>query len=718
VFDAQDEPVAGAIVILCDQNNGVPVYKKTYCPFTDELLKGNQALDIAYTISNEKGQFTFENIPAGEYRLVAQSWRDVTEFKGIFEKNGKEIELHGIAEHVKVSSDSSPNIVLRPLGTGILQIDQDVPNDEVLLVISTSPTRADPILGFAGWGGAFMQNMIGGNRMKKGQTRIYGLPEGKIYLAMFAADSVPGWTEGQVEIKPDTTTTLEYIPFVNSWSNSRHDPPEHLVSVFEELKQLSSKDKAFIKKILKDYGLQEVHAEGMWTFMAQFGPHLDKEVELPSRRKTTFGDLMAAVQYIQLKQAVDRRQAKRQRQAEIEKMELSTVQTDDKADYEEAFFDLYRELGEKYPCFEMKGIDWKAVGQDFLPRAENIENDQDFGLLCMELVARLEDNHANLLAGTAKLPEIPIPRWDPGFACLEDDRGKPVVYYVDINGPADKAGVKIGMTVVSINDKDAQEAINETMDRQKKYIGYSSGRYLRYHAYRFFVRQENKDCIVKLKTLDTKGKEYDFEFPAAFGVRYLPRLPVPKSGIRDSGEISWKMLDDNIGYIYVRRIGNNLISLLDKAVGQLQNTQGIIIDVRGNSGGGFDSERAHLNFAPDKDSQEPNRPRYKGPLALLIDSRCISAGEGWASWFMANKRARFFGRATAGASSRKTTYQLKNGLYKVRFPVKAYKGYLDRPIERLGLIPDVKVSQNAQDIIVGRDTVLETAKKYLLNEAK
>jgi len=321
VFDAKGESVVGAVVILCDRKSGVPVYTKTYRPFTDEFIKGNQAMDIAYATSDEKGQFTFENIPAGEYRLVAQSWKDTEQFKGIFEKNGKEIVLHGIAEHVKVSADSSPNVTLRPLGTGILQIDQDVPNDEVLLVVSTSPTRADPILGFAGWGGVFMQNMIGGNRMKKGETTIYGLPEGKIYLAMFASDSIPGWTDGQVDIKPDTTTILEYIPFVNSWSNSRHYPPEHLVPIFEELKKLSSTEHTFLKGIFKDYGLEEAHAEGMWKFMAQLGPHLEKEVELPSGRKTTFGDLMAAVQYIRLKQAVDRRQEKRKRQAKNEQLD-------------------------------------------------------------------------------------------------------------------------------------------------------------------------------------------------------------------------------------------------------------------------------------------------------------------------------------------------------------------------------------------------------------
>ncbi|MHC4715295.1 MAG: carboxypeptidase-like regulatory domain-containing protein, partial [Planctomycetota bacterium] len=102
---------------------------------------------------------------------------------------------------------------------------------------------------------------------------------------------------------------------------------------------------------------------------------------------------------------------------------------------------------------------------------------------------------------------------------------------------------------------------------------------------------------------------------------------------------------------------------------------------------------------------------------MLVDARCISAGEGWASWFVANKRARLFGEATAGASSRKTTYTLKNGLYKVRFPVKAYKGFLDRPIERRGLEPDVPIRQRAADLAAGRDTVLEAARSFLVDAA-
>jgi hypothetical protein len=67
--------------------------------------------------------------------------------------------------------------------------------------------------------------------------------------------------------------------------------------------------------------------------------------------------------------------------------------------YEDALRDLYRTLGAQYPCFELKGIDWKKVGEELLPRAEKVKTDAEFGLLCMELVARLEDSHAQLQGG-------------------------------------------------------------------------------------------------------------------------------------------------------------------------------------------------------------------------------------------------------------------------------------------------------------------------------
>lgn len=389
--------------------------------------------------------------------------------------------------------------------------------------------------------------------------------------------------------------------------------------------------------------------------------------------------------------------------------------TNDAKDYERSFKALYDHLGEVYPCFELKKIDWKKVGDELLPKAKDVQTDDDFGRLCLQLVAKLQDSHAQLLEGTAKIPQIDFPQWDPGFACVIDDHDRPVVYYVDKGSPAEKAGVKIGMAIVSVNGKSADAAMKAWEDNATKWSGYSSDRALRYDAAKMFLRQMQRGAKVRVVTEDPDGKQSGFEIPATLGVRYLPRLPVPIHGIDDSGSVEPKHLNQDVGYIYVRRINEDLIDGLDRAVRLLGSCKGIIIDVRGNSGGGFDADRSFRNFDLD-DKEEPDRPRFKGKIALLLDERCISAGEGWASWFIAKNRAKTFGSTTSGASSRKEEYALTNGLYKVIVPVKAYTGFLDRPIERRGLEPDVPVRVNAKDLAHGKDTVLETAKKWLMSD--
>jgi carboxyl-terminal processing protease len=385
--------------------------------------------------------------------------------------------------------------------------------------------------------------------------------------------------------------------------------------------------------------------------------------------------------------------------------------------YEQTFRQLYDYLGANYPNFAMKSIDWKKVGDELLPRAKGVKDDEAFGLLCMELVARLQDSHAQLIAAAAKPPAVRMPEWDAGFACLIDDRGRPVVFDVVHGSPADQAGVKPGTAVVSVNGKPAEELLAETMTRLGRYWGYSSDRALRYDAARLFARQEQRGAPVKLVLEDPDGNRREALAAAkAAGSRYIPRRPVPVEGSDDSADVSWARLGDSVGYLYVRRIKGDLPESLDKALSDLGNVRSLVIDVRGNSGGGFDAKRAVRNFAQG-DPEEPQRPRFEGPIAMLIDERCVSAGEGWASWFVANKRAKLFGSASAGASSRKATYPLTNGLYSVVVPVKAYTGFLDRPIERRGLEPDVAVRCNSKDLAAGKDTVLEAAKRYLTQAA-
>ncbi|TWU04058.1 S41 family peptidase [Neorhodopirellula pilleata] len=384
-------------------------------------------------------------------------------------------------------------------------------------------------------------------------------------------------------------------------------------------------------------------------------------------------------------------------------------------EYADAFGHLYRTLGSEYAHFDVKQIDWIAVGKELLPRSKMLKSGEEFCLLCQELVARLEDSHAYLMPGKLQPTSAPVPLFDPGFACLLDADGRPIVYHVDRQSSADQVGLTVGSVVTHVGEIEAGELLEQITKQTKRYSGYSSDRYLKYHAAQWIGRQREKGAPVRLRVITPGGDEAELRMVADQGVRYLPRLPVPIDDIQDSASVAWKRLDEETGYIYVRRIRNDLIAQLDAAVKELSDCEGLVIDVRGNSGGGFDAARSFRNFDLT-DTAEPDRRRFSGPIAVLIDSRCISAGEGWASWFRANGRAKFFGTTTAGASSRKKTIDVLGGAYRVIYSVKPYRGFLDRPIERLGIEPDVVVHHTAESISQSKDQVLMAARRYLAKE--
>lgn len=311
ILDTQGQPTAGVIVVLCTDADGIPVHNRTFRPITEAYVaeQGEPRKEIAYAATDNNGRFSFDRVAQGEYRLVAQSWPDVKSIKGLFEVNAKVIKLHGIAEHIVVLPGSSRDVEIRPLGTSILEIDADVPNDDTMIVISTKPTRADPILGFAGWSGPFIKNMIGGNRMPGGKTIVYGLPKGKVYFAMFAPDIVPAWADGHVEIKPNATTVLDKVQFVNRSLNSRHYAPEKFQPLVEEFKSSGSLSKYHpIMKLFEEINHQ--FEGGMWRSARKIVGYLDDEFEFPSGHKTTVGEVLAAHSYILIDRIAKRKEDK------------------------------------------------------------------------------------------------------------------------------------------------------------------------------------------------------------------------------------------------------------------------------------------------------------------------------------------------------------------------------------------------------------------------
>ena len=179
----------------------------------------------------------------------------------------------------------------------------------------------------------------------------------------------------------------------------------------------------------------------------------------------------------------------------------------------------------------MKGIDWNKVGKELLPRAALARTDEQFGLLVEELVARLEDSHAVVQAGSAKPPAPDLPQWDPGLACLIDDRGRPVVYVVEPGSPALRAGVRPGMTVVAVNgvSRRGGDPPLDASGNGSTMATPASGT-LRYDAARGFLQQQEKGARVTIVLEDADGRKTVVDAAADLKPRIFPACPCPGTG--------------------------------------------------------------------------------------------------------------------------------------------------------------------------------------------
>jgi len=219
-----------------------------------------------------------------------------------------------------------------------------------------------------------------------------------------------------------------------------------------------------------------------------------------------------------------------------------------------------------------------------------------------------------------------------------------------------------------------------------------------------------------------------------------------------------------LGLITADRFDDGAAELADRAMADLKDTQGLIIDIRGNTGGNASALRlasyfgagaapaiillsrpyleklghpptpAEIAAAPRVQgaytdaavfqavgekgggaafwTQDVGEKRYRGPVVVLTGEDTGSAAEGFA-WFMRLKtQARFIGEKTAGAFLGGQTFDLPDGWH-VTLPVYGLWGpeggdYGDKPVT-----PDAVVVPKAADLCRGRDRAMEAAMAWL-----
>lgn len=206
---------------------------------------------------------------------------------------------------------------------------------------------------------------------------------------------------------------------------------------------------------------------------------------------------------------------------------------------------------------------------------------------------------------------------------------------------------------------------------------------------------------------------------------------------RIASGLQYTIFDDNIGYVYYGSFQNGIgEGNLDEVIQHLMLCNGLILDIRNNGGGtltyaeklaarfchektlvGYQQHKTgkgHNDFSEMKEQYiEPSsNMRWQKPVVILTNRHVFSAANEFVKYMKCMPQVKIVGDKTGGGSGLPFSSTLPNG-WTVRFS--ACPMYdRQRQHTEFGIEPDYYVSLKGVDFADGKDTLIEFARKLLV----
>ncbi|MDD2585914.1 MAG: S41 family peptidase [Syntrophomonadaceae bacterium] len=278
-----------------------------------------------------------------------------------------------------------------------------------------------------------------------------------------------------------------------------------------------------------------------------------------------------------------------------------------------------------------------------------------------------------------------------GVYVLQDREGRLKVVSPIKGTPAYKEGIKDGDIIIRIN---GESTMGMTQDDAVHLMRGDPGTQLVLGVYR-----------------EAANQEYDFKI-----IREVINIPSVEAKTLDSaGQIGYIRLNQ-----FHSRSAQEMADNLNKLLAE-KHIKGLILDLRDNGGGDFDSSISIASIFLDgeevvsvadakgnKNVYRASREKVDIPMVVLVNGNSASASEILAGALQDNKRALLVGQKTYGKGLVQTVYPLRNG-GALKLTTQKYFTPDGTDINEIGINPDYTIENNPesdQDLQLNKATEL------------
>jgi carboxyl-terminal processing protease len=375
------------------------------------------------------------------------------------------------------------------------------------------------------------------------------------------------------------------------------------------------------------------------------------------------------------------------------------------------------------------GLDWQAVHEELRPAIEKASTMDAARAVLNDMLGRLHQTHFEIiprdlysdLHGSGAKGEITT-GIDVRVAGSDV-----LVSSVDAGSPAAREGIQPGWLILKIGTTDLSPVVQKLNEK--------------------YATSTLRELILRqaiLARLEGKpGESTAVEFMDGANQRVTKSLSEgkPRGELSRFGYLypmhvwfdSSKIANGSIGYVKFNWFLDpaRVMNLFGEAVEGCKACQGFIIDLRGNPGGIGVMAMGMAGWFIDQPDQRlgtlymrdatlkivvnPRAYTFPGPLAILVDGTSASTSEILAGGLKDLGRARIFGTRTAAAALPSVVEMLPNG-DGFQYAIANYISEGGKPLEGLGVTPDVEAPLTRDALLAGKDPALDAAIQWITNQ--